>query len=151
MTKKKKDLPGAMTNQTNLFPGKPEPGSLDIRLDLCQECARALKNAGKLGKSIHQVAAEMTDMIYGNDCEQSITAKMIYNWNAPSHEHHWPAEYLPAYCIACLYFEPLKIIGRAAYCEVLIGEDAKFAVQAKILKEYNAVKAKMEYHQIPLH
>jgi len=151
MTKSKKDLSNLLTNQTALFPEQHNPGSLDIRLDLCQECARALRNAGKLGKSIHQVAADMTDMIFGDSPEQTITAKMIYNWNAPSHEHRWPAEYLPAYCIACLYFEPIKIIGHAAYCEVLIGEDAKYAVQAKILKEYDVIKSKMEKYKIPLH
>ncbi len=129
MSNNKKDLTKALSNQLMLLDSpEPEAGSLDIHHEFCAALSRAISRSGK---SRYQVASEMSEMI-GRD----ITKSMIDAYTAESHhEHNFPAEYLPAFCIVCQNFDPLKLIGRHSRCEVLESQEAIYAVIARYEKQ----------------
>ena len=129
MSKNRKDLTALMSNQTSFLDNPdPEPGSLNLAAQLSASLSKAISKAAK---SRWQIAAEMSELT-GRD----ITKTMLDAWTAESHiEHRFPAEYIPAFCIACRNFDPLKLLGKYSSCEVLETSEAVYAEIARIEKQ----------------
>ncbi len=72
------------------------PGSCDIDSELRAAISQDLKHArNRAGRELsrYEVAALMSELV-----GQEITASMLYNWTADSHEkHNMPVKYLPAF------------------------------------------------------
>lgn len=129
MPKIPKDLTAALSNQMSLLDNQdPEPGSLNVASELSASLSKAISKAGK---SRWQIAATMSELT-GVD----ISKTMIDAWTSEAHhEHRFPAEFLPAFCLACQNFDPLKIIGRHSKCEVLESREAVYAEIARFEKQ----------------
>ena len=83
---------------------------LCIRHELRAACAKALKIARRHGKSRDRVVDEMNQLL--PDIKSPITLRKINAWQAESKEDHsWPAEYIPAFCVACECDLPLRVMA----------------------------------------
>ena len=135
MTKKEKELKQLLSNQTHLFENTdPEPGSLDIQRELCTSISKAITRSKR---SRFQIVADMSELT-----GKEITKSMLDSWTAESHhEHRFPAEFLPALCMACNDCIPLKIIGKYSRCEVLESKDAIYARLAMLGRQRAELEA----------
>jgi len=140
MARRKKDqpLPGA-TVQLSIFDlikeqleeqrksefDVPEAGSMNISLRLREELSRGLKQCSC---SRYEVAAKMSEAL-GSE----ITKSQLDSWTAESKEYHrFPAEYLPSFCRATGYAQPLRVMAEMLRCYLLESEDALLAELGKI-------------------
>ena len=138
MSKSKKELTEILSNQADLFGGTdPEPGSLDIQQEICNAFSKAISRSKK---SRYQIAAEMSELV-----GKEITKSMLDSWTAESHhEHRFPCEFLPAFCVVCNDYNPLRILGRHCRCEVLESKDAIYARLAMLEKQRSELEAESQ-------
>lgn len=106
---------------------KAEPEELgEGSLDLDSQVRNAIKKALKTTQlSRAEVAAGMTDLIFGDANPSEIKKGSLDAWTAPSREAwRFPAAYLPAFVHATGSFDVLDILAQACGCRVIRGEDA---------------------------
>ncbi len=129
MDKRSKKANALLDNQlTFLESAEPEPGSLDIDAALRATMSKAISRSGK---SRYQIAAEMSELT-----SKDITKTMLDSWTSEARvEHRFPSAFLPAFCIACRNFDPLKLIGKFSSCEVLETSEAVYAEIARIERQ----------------
>jgi hypothetical protein len=109
---------------------EPMPGSLNFDLELRALLAKALKGTTK---SRAQVAADMTDLIYGDTEAGQITAAQLNSWTAGSHESwRFPAAFLPAFLVATGATFVLERLADKCGCQILVGEEAVLAEAAAL-------------------
>jgi hypothetical protein len=109
---------------------EPAPGSANFDLELRALLSKALKQTTK---SRAQVAADMTDLIYGDTDAGSITAAQLNSWTAGSHENwRFPAAFLPAFLIATGATFVLERLADKCGCQILVGEEAVLAEAAAL-------------------
>ena len=103
----------------------PVAGSLDISSQL----RNALKTAiTQSGKDRIYIAAEMTDLIFGEAGEGEVTKSQLDSWTAPSRDGwRFPLEYLPAFVRATSAYWLLDLVAGFVGCKVLMGEQAALA------------------------
>lgn len=100
-------------------------GSLNISLRFRNALSRALKQCPD---SRVQVAARMTDLLFGDADEGEVTKAQIDAWTAPSRgAWRMPAEYLPAFIRATGAYGLLDDIAGPLGCRVLAGEEVALA------------------------
>lgn len=86
-------------------PAPPGPGAYDISAELRATISQALKDCPD---SRHMVAARMSELTGAE-----ITKSMLDAWTAESKEQHrFPAEYLPAFCLATNNHKIVDVIVR---------------------------------------
>lgn len=106
------------------------PGSANFDLELRALLAKALKQSTK---SRAQIAADMTDLIYGDTDAGSITAAQLNSWTATSHEAwRFPAAFLPAFLMATGATFVLERLADKCGCQILVGEEAVLAEAAAL-------------------
>ena len=100
-------------------------GSMDIDQRFRESINEGIKRSNL---SRWQIAARMSELT-GTD----ITKTMLDSWTAESKEgHRFPAIFLPAFCEAVKYTEPLKVIGMPVGVFVMPGPEALRAEIHKI-------------------
>lgn len=103
--------------------GGPRPGSLDIALELRNALSNAIRSCGL---SRAQIAARMTDLIWGDAGDGEITKAQLDAWTAPSRaDWRFPLEYLPAFIQATGSIDLLKLLAEKVACFVLPTEQVK--------------------------
>lgn len=102
--------------------GKPDDcaelktGSKNISHELRKVITRAIKSSNQ---SRHQIAGLMSDLL---DIE--ITKSMLDSWTADSKDmHRFPAEYVPALCLAIGNTAPLQLLCIATQGQFIKTED----------------------------
>ena len=153
MTKKKKILSQPtlfdwvkktqeLAKETRDFPAR---GSLNINSELRAAVSEDLRHANNplTGRefSRYEVAGRMSDFV-----GQEITASMLYNWTAESHENHrFPAEWIPAFVYATGGQRlALEVITRHSGLFALPGPEA---LRAEIQRIDEEIKGKKEEKQ----
>ena len=128
MPKSKKIPAQYLANQLSLLAGpEPEAGGLDIDTEFREALSRAIPKE----MSRWQVVASVSEL---TGCE--LTKRTLDDYTAPSHkDHRFPAALLPAFCIVCRDYTPLKVLANHARCAILESEEARFAMIAKLEKE----------------
>jgi hypothetical protein len=115
------------------------PGSCDIDAELRAAISADLKHArNTAGRELsrYETAALMSELV-----GQEITASMLYNWTADSHEkHRMPAQLLPAFAQVTGGRRALEAIARNAGVFVLPGEEALRAEIRRIDEQINKLK-----------
>lgn len=110
-------------------PGIVEAGSMNIANRLREELSRGLKQANNLSR--YEVAAKMSELV-----GVEISKSQLDSWTAESKEaHRFPAEYLPAFCAATGYKQPLRMMAEMIQCYLLESEEALLAELGKIDQE----------------
>lgn len=100
-----------------LRPQESSEGSLNVQTRLCHALTNAVKTSGL---SRWEIAGRMSHLL-GTE----ITKFQLDAWTAESKEgHRFPAEYLPAFCVATSCREPLQILTDGAGLFCLPGPDA---------------------------
>lgn len=62
-----------------------------------------------------------------------VSKSQLDSWTAESKDaHRFPAEYLPAFCAATGYKEPLRLMARLVSCYLLESEEALLAELGRI-------------------
>lgn len=102
-----------------------DPGSRNIDQPLRAWLNRAIKESGKPRVLI---AAEMTELLFGDDDEQAVTRAQLDSWTGASRtEWRFPLAYLPAFIQATSAYWLMDKIARQSGCRALVGEDALYA------------------------
>jgi hypothetical protein len=100
-----------------------KPGSCDIDSELRAAVSQDLKHAHNIsGRELsrYEVAATMSELV---GCE--VTASMLYNWTADSHEkHNMPVKYLPAFVQSTGGRRAFEVLSHHAGLFALPGPDA---------------------------
>lgn len=100
-------------------------GSLDFDRELRAALTRAVKETPKRRA---EIAAEMTDLVFGEIGETEITKAQIDAWTAGSKiEWRFPLQYLPAFVQATGAVWLLDLVAGKCGCRVLVGEQALLA------------------------
>ena len=129
----RKNKTGSQTAQPSLFDmireagsiSETAPASFNISFRLRSEISEGLK---RCPLSRFEVAAKMSDLL-----GLEVTKSQLDSWTAESKEaHRFPAEYLPAYCAATEYKEPLRLMARMIQCFLLESEEALLAELGRI-------------------
>lgn len=95
----------------------PEPGSLNIQYEFQGAIIQCIKQCPL---SRWEIAGKMSALL-----NQEISKYMLDTWTAESKEYHrFPAEFVPAFCVAVDCFKPLEILARAGGRFVLRGKEA---------------------------
>lgn len=145
MTKRKKEL---SSNQLNLFDTikkveeltrqtqQPVAGTLDIDAQLRHAVSDDIRHAHDATSRLlsrNEIAAKMSDLT-----GREITASMLNNWTAESHErHYFPLQYLPAFVIATGGRRAFEVVSRASGLFALPGESV---IRAEITKLGEQIK-----------
>jgi len=94
-----------------------KPSSFNIDLRLRDELSLGLKRSPL---SRYQVAARMSELL-----GVEVSKAQLDSWTAESKENHrFPAAYLPAFCEATGYREPLKLMAELLRCYLIESQDA---------------------------
>lgn len=112
--------------ELRLFGPPPAPakvaGSSNVGLPLRQALAQALKDAPG---SRAEIAAQMTEAVFGDDGEGEITLSQLNAWTAASKaEWRFPLEYLPAFVQATGAVWLVDWLAQRCGCRALRGEQA---------------------------
>lgn len=119
-------------------------GRLNVTCQLNTAIALAIKDAPK---SRETICDEMTELL-----GVKISINMLNSWTAESKEQHrFPAEYLPAFCIATGSIEPMRILAEAAGVYTLPGPDALRAEIQKHDERIRELQAEKKRRQMFLH
>ncbi len=107
-------------------PRAPEssPGSFNFSLELRNLLSRALKEC-LLSRA--EIAARMTDLMYGDAGDGEITKAQIDSWTRSSDAWRFPLEALPAFVETTGTYWLLDSIAERCGCRVLVGEQAMLA------------------------
>jgi len=104
------------------------PASFNIDLRLREELSLGLKRSPL---SRYQVAARMSELL-----GVEVSKPQLDSWTAESKENHrFPAAYLPAFCEATGYKEPLRIMTELLGCYVIENREALLTQLGKIKHE----------------
>ncbi len=124
----------------SIKPIEPGPGAYDITAELRATISQALKDCPD---SRNIVAARMSDLTGAE-----ITQSMLNAWTAESKEgHRFPAEYLPAFCLASNNYKVVDVITRPLGGRFFQGKAAMDAEQGQLqarIKEMQAQLKKLE-------
>jgi len=94
-----------------------DEGSLNIGEQLRLSVSHGIKQCTL---SRYEIAGQMSHLV-GED----VTKPMIASWTAESKNgHRIPAEYVPAFCVATKWTEPVRILSESAGLFSLPGPDA---------------------------
>ena len=103
-------------------PVEPRDGSMDIDNQLRNAIKKSLK---RTPLSRAEVAAQMTDLVFGDANPGEIKKASLDAWTAPSRDAwRFPATYLPALIHVTGSIDLLDILARACGCRVIRGEQA---------------------------
>lgn len=129
MSKFKNKSTDPLSNQLHLLDnGDPAAGSLNVDFEFRDSLSRAIT---KSGLSRWQITAQMSELT-GTE----ITKTMLDAYTAISHhEHRFPAIFLPAFCIVCKDYQPLRVLSNASRCALLESQEARYAMIAKLEKQ----------------
>ncbi len=106
-------------------PTEPGPGAYDISAELRARVSQALKECPE---SRYHVAARMSELT-GTEISKS----MLDAWTAESKEgHRFPAEYLPAFCMAVSSHQIIEVIVRPLGGRFFLGQAALDAEAGQI-------------------
>lgn len=112
----------------------PPPGSLDIDAKLRAAISEDLKHAkDQNGREIsrYEVAAKMSDLV-----GQEITASMLYNWTAESHDkNNFPLKLLPAFVAATRGRKTVELACRECGLIAMLGAEALRAEVSQLDEE----------------
>lgn len=112
----------------------PTEGSLDVAERLRLALVLALKTCPL---SRWQIAGKMSELL-----GREVSKFMLDAWTAESKEgHRFPAEYLPAFCVATSDNSPLAMLAQAAGMFALPGPDALRAEIKRLDEEERKVRA----------
>lgn len=112
---------------------KPTPGSLDFDQELRNLLTRFMK-ASRFSRA--EIAARMTDLVFGDAGDGEITKAQLDSWTAPSRsDWRFPACYLPAFVIAVDAYELLGAIADKCRCRVLVGKEVLDAELGQIQRQ----------------
>lgn len=123
------------------------PGSMDIDSELRSAITADLKHArNSAGRELsrYEVAAVMSEL-YGRE----ITASMLYNWTADSHDkHNMPAKYLPAFAQATGGRRAIECVARHSGLFALPGPEALRAEIKRIDEEIRKKQGEKKKREI---
>jgi hypothetical protein len=112
----------------------PTAGSLNIHHRFIAALTRALKSCPN---SRETVAGQMSDLL-----GVTITKAQLDAWTSEAKTgHRFPAEYLPAFCMATGDPEPTRILGEAGGLFVLPGPEALRAEIQRLDEQERRIKA----------
>lgn len=104
---------------------EPTPGALDYDARVRNLLSTAIKESDR---SRAEIAAAMTDLVYGDAGEGEITKAQLDSWTAPSRaDWRFPLAYLPAFVKATNAHWLLDTIAESVGCKVLVGAEAVMA------------------------
>lgn len=116
-------------------------GSFEIDGRLRRAVSEAIRDSGL---SRAEVAATMTDLVYG-DGEGEISKAQIDSWCAPSRgDWNLPVKYLPALIQATGAIWLLDELAALVGCKVLVGEQALLAELGAILLHERRLRARRD-------
>lgn len=131
MSTSKRKIDSHSSNQLSIFDTSqwvqqpPTPGSFNITQQLRELVSEGLKQSSL---SRYGVAARMSELLGAE-----ITKSMLDSWTAESKEaHRFPAEFLPAFCEAVGYLEPLHLLAKTLRCHVVESNEAWLMELARI-------------------
>ena len=116
----------------------PRPGSFDFRLEI----RNALSRAGKESQpSRAEIAARMSDLIFGDSGDGEITKVQIDAWTAPSRDAwRFPLEYLPAFIEATAAHWLLDLIAEKVGCKALVGREVMDAELGRLRRRQEELR-----------
>lgn len=101
------------------------PGGLQFSLELRNLLSCAVKESAL---SRAEIAAAMTDRLFGDAGDGEVTKAQLDSWTAPSRDAwRFPLEYLPAFLEATGAIWLLDKVAEKCGCRVLVGEQALLA------------------------
>lgn len=84
---------------------------LDIGIELLGALKQSLRLARQRGVTVERVADAMNALL---PKEKHVTSRQLYAWCAESREQHrFPAEYIPAFCVATQCDATLRLLANA--------------------------------------
>jgi len=113
-------------------PPQPLPGSHQFALQLRNILTRALKEC-PLSRS--QVAARMTDLMYGDAGDGEVTKVQLDTWTRSDPSWRFPLEALPAFIEATGAVWLLDVLAEKCGCRILVGEQALLAQLGAVILE----------------
>jgi hypothetical protein len=138
MVKKRQGVGSGMPNQLSLFDTvistyydhivKPRQINI-VNYNVSNQLRNLLSEGLKRCElSRWEVAARMSELM-----ETEVTKTQLDSWTAESKEYHrFPAEYLPAFCRATGFVEPLRIMAELVGCYLLESTEALMADLGRI-------------------
>ena len=107
---------------------EPQTGTLSVSLQLQELLDKCI---GRSPLSRELIAGKMSELV-----GRHITKAQLDSWTAPSKKkHRFPAEYLPAFCVAVNDSEPIDFLARKSGVFVLPGRDVLRAELARRLEQ----------------
>ena len=117
---------------------EPVPGAFDFDLQLRNLLNRAIKESPK---SRAEIAAAMTDLVFGDAGDGEITKVQLDSWTAPSRgDWRFPLCYLPAFVKAADAVWLLDKVAAMVGCKVLVGSEALDAELGRIQRKMAELK-----------
>lgn len=118
---------------------RPNPGSCNFTLQFRNALSRALKEAPL---SRIEVAAKMTELLFGDAGDGEVTKAQLDRYTAPSAEAwRFPLEYLPAFVQATGAVWLLDLVAERCGCRILQGEQALLAELGAIILHERRLKS----------
>ena len=117
----------------------PQPGSSNFTLQLRNALSRALKETPH---SRVDVAARMTDLLFGDAGDGEVTKAQLDRFTAPSAEAwRFPLEFLPAFVQVTGAVWLLDLVAERCGCRILEGEQALLAELGAIILHERRLKS----------
>lgn len=135
------------SNQPDLFQQLEQPPAPPVDLDIHFELLGAITHAIREGKRKGLTRARIVDamnLLLDVTEEEGITERQLNAWTAASKEyHHFPAQFLPAFCAVTECDLPLRVLARAIGLDLVDGRE----VAAKRLGESLVESARLKREQ----
>lgn len=107
-------------DRSKLLSGQGDDADIDLRFRMT--ATQAIKESSI---SRAQIAAAMTDSMYGDGGDQEVTVSQLNTWTAPSRsDRRFPVSHLPALVQATGAIWLLDLIARACDCVVVKADEA---------------------------
>ncbi len=138
---KKIDIQSSMLSE--LFENQDLSGSLDISTKLRAALSAAIKRSPL---SRHLIAGKMSDLM-----DRDITKAMLDSWTADSKDAwKFPAEYIPAFCLATEDTSLLELICSECKCLLVKTEDQLRLELGNIVEQEIALRERKKHLQSKL-
>lgn len=138
---KKIDIQSSMLSE--LFENQDLSGSLDISTKLRTALSAAIKSSPL---SRHLIAGKMSDLM-----DRDITKAMLDSWTADSKDAwKFPAEYIPAFCLATENTSLLELICSECKCLLVKTEDQLRLELGNIVEQEIALRERKKHLQSKL-
>ena len=138
---KKIDIQSSMLSE--LFENQDLSGSLDISTKLRAALSAAIKRSPL---SRHLIAGKMSDLM-----DRDITKAMLDSWTADSKDAwKFPAEYIPAFCLATEDTSLLELICSECKCLIVKTEDQLRLELGNIVEQEIALRERKKHLQSKL-